>query len=318
MTMTMMYCLNRCTSALPATGIALLLGTAAAYATPATYFSHSVSEVQAPSTGWSQGSDYYQNVVNADGNSASSNITTTLSEGAATAYSSADLSTGELKAYSEATASGNGGTFYPFTLAEFGDSFHTFAGGSPFTWTSATEVSFSLDISGLVDFNEPGITNESALLLYILAPGTLDAYARYAAGDSSAFYDWYPQEIAFFSYGLGGHQDLSYSEFVVNSFPDTVSASFTPGSDFDWVLGLRSTVTIDGVAGDSTAHGLSDFAHTIKVSYNGPDGATTYSSSGLPGTTALSAPPSAIPEPTSASLILGGLGGLAAIRRRRK
>jgi hypothetical protein len=283
--------------------------TVAAHANPITHFTYSSSFVQAESTGFSTGPDYMQKQLVSNGGFVSTGRSLDAPEGTAAAGSSANLASGELKALAETTASGDGGYFSAFARADFGDSFRTYAGNSPFTWASDTEASFSFDLTGLVDLN--GADNGSQFGLTILAPGALDAYARWLGGENT-FAEWNSQVITSFFYGLGpGVVAQSWMTGVVTDYPDSVSASFTPGSDFDWVLTLISNVGINGSFTVVDAYGLTDFSNTLHLAYSGPDNTTTYSGSGLfPSTLALAAAPTAIPEPASALLFLAGLGAL--------
>ncbi|MBS0333573.1 MAG: PEPxxWA-CTERM sorting domain-containing protein [Proteobacteria bacterium] len=74
-----------------------------------------------------------------------------------------------------------------------------------------------------------------------------------------------------------------------------------------------------GYPDGADAYGLADFSHTVIASYDGPQGATTLSASGLfPGTLALDASPGAVPEPAAWALLIVGFGLSGAMLRRRR
>lgn len=89
-----------------------------------------------------------------------------------------------------------------------------------------------------------------------------------------------------------------------------VTANFNPMGDFDWTLSLSAFVRVDAVG--EVAY--SDYSHTARVSYAGPDDSVTYSASGLfPGTAAIAA----VPEPSTWMLTLAGLITCGMLARRR-
>src|SRR3546814_20441223 len=71
--------------------------------------------------------------------------------------------------------------------------------------------------------------NGSSIGLTILAPGTLDAYARWAAGDDSAYAGWGDTVIDSFTYNLGpGTTDYDFVDDTATSYPASFTAAFTP------------------------------------------------------------------------------------------
>lgn len=289
-----------------------------------TYFSSAQALVQSASEGCLtedcvKQPQYYEQNFDPAGGQVSASRTYTYDVGTATANATADLSTGTMKAYAdvEATQALGSSTLSAQARVDIGDSFRAVSGNSPFTWTSEDEASFTFDVSGVVDFL--GASSNSAIALTILAPGTLDAYARWVGGDNSAYYEWYPTEIADFTYQLGpGTTNYPWVDATATSYPTSFTASFNPGGDFDWVMTLNLDPYLGYPAG-AGSHGLDDFSHTVLASYQGPQGATTLSASGLfPGTVALDAAPGGVPEPASWTLMLLGFGGLGAMLRRAR
>ncbi|BCT68046.1 PEP-CTERM sorting domain-containing protein [Nitrosospira sp. NRS527] len=302
---------------------ALLFSSGSLYAVPITSFNTSVSFVQGASTvdstGYSKDAQFYDSMIDKNGNFAATDRSLYAPEGIAIAHSSSNPSTGELKAFSEITAGDNRGFIAAFSRADIGDSFRAFEGKSPFSWNSTTEASFTFDISGLVD-KDLNAYHDSEFGLTILAPGALDAYARWMESDTSeemnAYYEiWSQQIITELFYQLSPSMSNPYPGYIgeLTSYPATVSASFTPGSDFDWVLTLTSYVY---TFGPTNTHAIADFSNTLIASYTGPENTTTYSGSGIfPNTLPLSAAAVAVPEPSSGLLILMGMGALIATRR---
>jgi hypothetical protein len=291
-----------------------------------TFFSHALDSVQAASDGFQS---HVNDVLDPTGGAVSASQDGVFDEGTATAFSSGNLSTGEMKAYSDVEASQalGSGALSAQARVDIGDSFRATSGNSPFVWTSDSQASFTFDVSGVVDMVTDGGAlddyvqiNNSRIGLTILAPGTLDAYARWAAGDDAAYAGWGDQVIADFTYNLGpGTQDAPYVNGTATSYPASFTATFTPGSDFDWVMSLDLLMNLQYPSG-AAARGLADFSHTVTASYAGPQGATTLSASGLfPGTVALNGAPAAVPEPGTWALLIGGFGlSGAALRRRRR
>ena len=203
------------------------------------------------------------------------------------------------------------------------DSFtHSQGGITPFSWTSATTVKFSLEISGSSHLNanetvpEADANVSGLVILYILPHGSWEA------GSSV-----YGNTIKQFSWGLSETSTMAMDANTYGLVPvdgvlssgGSVNAEFTPGGDFDWLLwfsvGAGGKTGQGNILTGDAFNGSMDFYNTVKVSYAGPVGANVYSSSGVfPGT--LVTPP--VPEPETYALMLAGLGlvGYAARRRR--
>lgn len=292
-----------------AAALALSALAPAAHADPVTYFSYA-RQFQFSGIGGL----CFTSQFNSNGGSASAGQDCTTSAGSETvtsnAAAAADLSAGTLKSVSNVNNLSTGSSS-AFAAAYFGDSFRTTTGaGTPFTWTSATQVGFNLDIDGLV--NSAPLFNGSGVTLRIFEPGTLDAYATYLqTGDPGLLATALAQQIGVFAWGLG---NVNYSPLdgEVVLFPDMLDAEFNPDGDFDWVLSLTTSVAPSG--GWSA---VADFFNTLEMSYVGPDGGVTYSASGVfPGTLALAAV--SLPTPGTLGLLLPGLLMIGWAQRSRK
>jgi hypothetical protein len=258
-------------------------------------------------------------------------------------FARASLATAELKARSVLGFGTNGsvvGAPMPVgrangsssATASFADSFSTYAGSSPFVWSTGDNASFQFGITG--DYTVPaGIAPPTgspapknqiyaSLQFQAYAPGglaTLDQLSNfdfvnrpmseyYALLDlldakringSSAF--WYLGDpIAPFPVG-------STPVLAVNpTTPTNVSVAFNPNGDFEWLLTLDTLIQLDATLQNTSV--TLDFSHTIQTTYTSPAGTTTFSSSGLfPNTLP-------VPEPATLSLLLPL--SLAASRRR--
>lgn len=290
---------------------------AAGGAAPITFFSSSTSSIGSDTTGSSQSAPYFQRTLDATGSPTGTSVSQLLPEGLAEASSSADLLTGALTGYTKVDAAGLplANALDAFSRADIGDSFRTYQGSSPFTWSSST-ATFEFDVSGSI--NLAGAVNGSGFGLFIFQPGALDPYARWLNGENT-FSQWSSQVIQNFDYVLGPGP-LFPGSTRVSSFPTTVTASFTPGTDFDWAIYFYTNAHLSFPAlGNGANFGVVDFAHTIGYSYAGPAGTTTYSASGLtPGTSPLNQVPAPVPEPGSMLLLGSGLVGLVASHRRRR
>lgn len=249
------------------------------------------------------------------------NLSYAGSAGTGAAQAESSLASGTLKAKAESTSLVDTGPYdlngFAFSRADFGDSFRAYSGSNAFQWTSSTEVTFSIDLSGFVS-NGSGVNDRANanFFIQIFKPGTLDSYAQWLLNDATYPSDLASNTIVSQDYNLGG---TVYSWQQVISVPTVVDFTFAPGGDFDWAAGLVMDTAVSQT-GTSTA----DFFSTASFSYQGPTGATTYSASGLfPGTLDLSTVQQPIPEATTFGLFGLGLSGLAlaslgmAVRRRR-
>ena len=262
---------------------------------------------------------YVQTSSSTTGGTAATTNTFTGANGTASGQSEASLENGTLKAKAEATSLQNTGPFdvnaNTFVRSDFGDSFRTFEGGGPFTWTNSTEATFSIDFSGTA-YTGSGVNDRAdvGFFISILKPGFLDGYAQWLINDDSFPSDLSANTIASQDYHLAGQ--LFSFQLPAGPLPTTIDFTFTPGGDFDWYAGI-TVDTAASLLGTSAA----DFFNTAALSYSGPQGTTTYSASGLfPGTMDLADLDSAAPIPEPGTLLLLGMGmaGLVFFRRKKQ
>ncbi len=242
--------------------------------------------------------------------------------GSVQASGSADLANGRLKL--QVGAAANDDSTMPSVRANaiFGDGFRSSTpDGQPFAWTSDSQAQFVLDLTGMMTISgemtaafHPGVY----VILSILAPGTLDPDGPLING---------PTALDYFFWSIGDpNPDVYYEDRDHNitrlvptesydALPiDALTANFTPGGDFDWVLVLAG-------AGQVTEAGQSfnyDLSHTLELAYNGPDGTVTRTVSGQFGGYDQVAPDpiAQVAEPGTLLALLSALGIFAFARRR--
>jgi PEP-CTERM motif len=255
----------------------------------------------------------YINVITNTSTAATASYSQSGSWGSVLASASADLSTGQLKM--QASAANNGQGPFPYTQANaiFGDSFTTTsANGSPFAWNAST-ATFNMALDGTLTSSDAFAGSEGGFaILSILQKGTLDPNKPLIGGSNSLQYFLWDfgnttQQI-FYTDQNGNSQPLAITAGYT-SLPSTLSATFAPNGDFDWVLLL-------GASGQPSV-GQSfdvDLSHTVTLSYVGPEGGITTADSGL--FTNITQPATAVPEPGTLSLFLFGIAGLRFVRRK--
>lgn len=297
-----------------------------ALADPVTHFSSSNSAVYGKATNGTldtldSNADFKANGL-ANGGPASSAAAANSAWGTASNAASTDLSTGKLSLRNSLESFENG-NLRSEVFASMGDSFRASSGSggySPFAWSGTDTASFSFDISGLYDAQNTADTMYFSLS--ILKAGALDEYAGYAQGGSLPN-TWFDEnELQSFSYALGAMDPAQAPYFTdfLTEFPSTLTASFTPGGDFDWAINFYalSDYSLSEADPSQEAYSVFDFSHTIVASYQGPQGSTTYSASGaFPGTQSLG-PISAVPEPATWAIMITGFGLAGVALRRRK
>lgn len=230
-------------------------------------------------------------------------------------YAEANLSTAQLKTKVSANVTNPGFSPYVQSNATFSDGFTTtnFGSGTPFVW-GGTTATFNLNFgtSNILD----SMGSDSAvgfLILGINTKGSTDADSNWFTGPNTKQYFVYefgpngPSNPIYYGYGGTGTQ-LTTTEYF-DTVPTSISATFAPGGDFDWVL-------LFGTSGQQFGAGSFnyDFSHTLTLDYVGPAGTTTVSDSGVFGLT----PPTAVPEPMTLALFGAGAAGLFAKRRRQR
>lgn len=214
------------------------------------------------------------------------------------AEAQASLPMGRLQVRSDATVNQSRDNVLALATAYVGDSYRHLAGLSPFDWTGAT-ARFDLQVDGLVDVlpTAGAAQNFSLLFLMIYRPGTLDTAGNFCAD---------PTLITTFFWSIGPGPEAapcgSYQGNLDGRVDRTVSASFAPGSDFDWIFGIRVGGTFNLDVSDQAApqSGFfrNHFFNTAEFSYVAPEGVTSL----VRGSDV------AIPAPTTLPLL--GLGAL--------
>ena len=239
--------------------------------------------------------------------------------GSVTGSASADLAQGQLKM--RAGASVGDGSAGPSiqTNAIFGDGFRaTTPGHQAFNWTSASHSRFTLNLSGTLASSHPldaTFNPDAFVILSILAKGTLDPNQPLINGPTAQQYFFWnignPSTKIFYTDQNHNSQVLTPTA-QYSSIPAIITADFNPGGDFDWVLLLGASGQVFN-PGDSFDF---DLSHTLTLDYSGPNGSVTNSVSSLFTNFGPTLPDSVVPEPSSLLIILGGLAGMATLRRR--
>ncbi len=208
----------------------------------------------------------------------------------------------------------------------------TGAGGAPFLWSNGQQARFEFSITGSSTLTggvgSAGTGNSflrTSMVFTAYQPGSIDIYYRLTQ-TSLSFADYVAlsnqlssRTIAQKTFTFGdAFQSAATQAYYAGCgcyFPvqggvaTTVGLSFAPGGDFDWSVAIDSFAALDAAEDDASM--VADFSHTVRASYIAPAGAVTVSASGLfPGTV------SAVPEPATALLMLGGAACLAALARR--
>lgn len=231
------------------------------------------------------------------------------------AESSGDLSSGTLRSTARVSNASLAQGRYATASSSvwMGDSF-SFANaqGSPFAWGSSSEVTLKLHLDG-------SVTNTTADPSTWLAQYIVQfAVFRHGAIQSHQLETRAP--VAQARWGLVSGGNVSYYDAsAYGALPITAAVtgsleaggldlqiSFQPGGDFDWDLVLYTGAQLTDLPGVVEA----DFSHTLNGSFVVPTGAITTSSSGLFPVT------SAVPEPQSWMLMLGGIGLLGWLRKQ--
>lgn len=237
--------------------------------------------------------------------------------GALSTYGFADLATGTLKSRTTLTNADPTNNLYVQSNAYFGDGFRAFANDNPFNWGPSAAGRFTLDLSGSISSSTSlsSLNAGAFVVLSVLKPGTLDVDGRLAGvPEVLQYYYWQIGNPNLFLQTcdyIGNCSPMTPSAYLT-SFPTRIVQDVTPGSDFDWMLLIGSY----GQPGDQLGSFDIDFSHTLTASYEGPQGTTTLSQSGLfPGTAPLT---TTVPEPTTISLMAAGLLLVAVQHRRRR
>ena len=262
--------------------------------------------------------DYLNTVRSAPASAATSNYAQSGAWGSVSGVASADLGTGQLKIRST-NAVGDGSVSPSIqTNAIFGDSFTArTAGGSPFAFTAASQAAFTLNLTGSLTSSAPlpTIGGAAFVILSILQPGTVDPTKPLVNGPTSEQYFYWNignPTLKIYYNDLAGNHVLLTPTANLTTLPQTLTATFRPGGNFDWVLFLGASGQLSH-AGDSFDI---DLSHTLNLSYAGPQGSVTTAASGQFANFDTTLPPATlVPEPGTLLLLAGGLLALSGLRR---
>lgn len=218
-----------------------------------------------------------------------------------------DLSTGTLKAESHVVRTKTDPTqrCAGRSLVGFGDTFRTYDSDGLFSWANGDKAVFNMLMTGSMSSLGPlsyfpPDTWQLSLFVYGVGESVVDPAGIWYANGSGVRHSWYLDSARAISISQSGSLETG----GIN-----LRFEFNPFGDFNWFLLLNTAPT--GLAAPGYIH--VDLSHTLDVSYQGPPGTYVQSASGVfPGTRA-----TVVPEPSGKVLILIGLVGMVAIRRKR-
>lgn len=226
------------------------------------------------------------------------------------AHSSASLAGGSLHLSTTNIANGSNQGQVAVATAFVGDSFTHTAGLDPFTWTSATQATFNIQLDGATALNPgPGeVFNLGYVALIIYQPGTLSDVVPFCDSTVTQAFFWSVGPQARATNPCGG----SFLGNIEGTVDQLLSVTFTPGGDFDFAFGMRVGGAFNAnLSAPAFGTWFNDFANTATLSYQAPVGATVISSSGVfPGTTAAQ-----VPEPGTLALVGAAAFGFVGWRR---
>lgn len=312
-----------------ALAVSLQLMVPTALAGEVTYFSstliHQSETLYEPN--WSNVTNsYFENGLMATSSQTSLNVTDSFGRQRATA--SASLETGALRALASGDGmsdANNKSALSLTSIARLGDSFSLLnPDGSPFS-ISGSNARFSLQLTGQssvggsTTWTSPSAT--AYVELFILKKGSIDRWKPNAefgltsvhVEDILQVFQWggTPTSNWALDYSTYG-TTYKMHEIPILQDGDTAIADFEALGDFDWTVRLITGIFLP--SGDETAYSVSDFSHTLEVSFDAPYGATTRSASGVfPGTTG----GNAVPEPGTLAVFMSAVALLGWSRRDR-
>jgi hypothetical protein len=242
--------------------------------------------------------------------------------GSVAASGSADLAAGQLKMRVGAEMGDGSAVISPYVKSNaiFGDGFRASTpGGTPFNWASDSVARFTLDLSGSMDISgdmtdtfHPGLF----IVLSILDPGTLDPNQPLINGPTARQYFLWsigdPNATVYYQDQDDNILPLTPTDYYDELPAGSLTAEFTPGGDFDWVLFLAAS----GQVMEPGQWFDYDLTHTLDLAYAGPDGSVTQTVSGQFGDFDQVPPTTTVPEPGTLAVLLGALAMFACARRR--